>query len=380
MGLAALVLAPDRIGFATNLLASFLVVPYILFSPFFGWMADRFSKTRVLGAALLFQGGVAVLVVAAVALRRFDLALAGFFLFGIQTAWFSPAKQGILKELVGEAKLNAAVGWMEGLTIVGILAGSFVGGVLLDALTRRTGDAWTGGAAALGLLALGCGAAWLLFRGVPVLPARSAEPFRPSLFWVHFHDLRHLARQPALFGVSAGIAWFYGLGGLLYLIVVQAGRQAHPGVGAASYSGGVLALLGCGIIGGAALYARLSRDRISLRTVPWSAAGLAGALLLAAALPPAHPSFLFAFFLVGLAGGTFIIPLNAYLQDKAEDRERGRMIGAMNLLTNLTGIGAVAAHALMADRLGWGPGAQLAVLAATAALVLAVALRARRNG
>ena len=380
MGLANLVLPHDKVEGTAGLLAALLVLPFILFSPLFGWMADRFPKTRVLRWALLFQCAVAVALAAALALHSFAGATACFFLLALQAALFSPAKQGILKELVGSEHLNAAVGWMESLTIVAILAGGFGGGLLLDSLTRATGNPWTGAALGLSLLAVACVTSWIVFRPVPSLATHTNEPFRLSLLTEHVGGLRRLARNRSLLGAALGIAWFYGLGGLLYLLLLQVGRETHPGIGAASVAGWLLVLLGCGIIAGAALYARLSKKQITLHALPFSVAAMTAMFLILSALSPSGIGFQIVLVGLGLASGTFIIPLNAFLQDRAESGERGRIIGAANLLINTAGIIAVAVQFFFAAKLGWNPSKQCLALAASTAVVTLIAAACQPRG
>ena len=102
-----------------------LILPFVLFAPFAGWITDRFSKKKVISYSLLGQLlGLAVLGYAFVS-ESLELTMAGFFLLSVQSAFLSPAKKGILKELVGSNSLGKAVGFMEMLAMVGILGGAF---------------------------------------------------------------------------------------------------------------------------------------------------------------------------------------------------------------------------------------------------------------
>ena len=380
IGLAGLVLPSQRVEGEVGLLAVLLVLPFVLFAPLFGWLADRFPKTTVLRGALWIQTIVAAGLTMALAYRSLPAAAGCFFLLALQAALFSPAKQGILKEWVGSAGLNRAVGAMEALTIVAILAGGFGGGLLLDNLVRITGNPWHGAAEATSLLTVACILSALFFRGVPTSAIHSADPFRVSLLWEHFRDLRRMREQRSLLGAAGGIAWFYGLGGLLYLLLIQVGRETHPGLGAASHAGWLLVLLGGGIIAGALLYGMLSKGKISIGGVPFSALGMTGVLVLLGLVPLDGILFQSGLFALGVIGGTFIIPLNAFLQDRAEDRERGRMIAASNLLTNLMGIGAVGAQVLLAETFHIKPSGQMLGLALSGALVAGIAFLCQPRG
>ena len=95
-----------------------LILPFVIFAPFAGWVSDRFSKKKVIKYSLFGQLLGLGILGAALYSQNLEFALAGFFVLSIQSAFFSPAKKGILKELVGTNKLGKAVGYMEMLAMV----------------------------------------------------------------------------------------------------------------------------------------------------------------------------------------------------------------------------------------------------------------------
>ena len=111
-----------------------LILPFVVFAPFAGWVADRFSKKKVIVFSLFGQLLGLSLLAGALYAENLQYSLAGFFLLSIQSAFLSPAKKGILKELVGTSRLGKAVGYMEMLAMVGILGGAFVGAIAFDHL------------------------------------------------------------------------------------------------------------------------------------------------------------------------------------------------------------------------------------------------------
>jgi len=116
-----------------------LIVPFVLFAPIAGWVTDRFSKKKVIVTALLGQLlGLGVLGIA-LYWQSLEFSLAGFFILSVQSAFFSPAKKGILKELIGTQRLAKAVGFMEMLAMVGILGGAFAGAVVFDQMVENRG-------------------------------------------------------------------------------------------------------------------------------------------------------------------------------------------------------------------------------------------------
>ena len=107
-------------------LQAVFVLPFVLLAPFVGVFADSLPKGRVmmLGNGLKLIGAASLV---------FDLyPLWGYALVGMGAAIYSPAKYGILSQLVSPERLVKANAWMEGSTLVAILLGVVVGGLLAD--------------------------------------------------------------------------------------------------------------------------------------------------------------------------------------------------------------------------------------------------------
>ena len=110
----------------TPMLKLFFVFSYVALAAFVGAFADSFPKARVMfitntikigGCMMMFLGAHPLLAYAVV---------------GFGAAAYSPAKYGIVTELLPPEKLVVANGWIEGLTVTSIIAGFLIGGVLID--------------------------------------------------------------------------------------------------------------------------------------------------------------------------------------------------------------------------------------------------------
>ena len=105
--------------------ASFLVA-FVLLAPWVGRIADGRPKPRVLfGANFIKALGVGMLFLQVEPLLAYAV-------IGLGAAAYSPAKYGILPEMVGEGTLVKANGWVEGSTILAILSGTVVGAALSE--------------------------------------------------------------------------------------------------------------------------------------------------------------------------------------------------------------------------------------------------------
>jgi LPLT family lysophospholipid transporter-like MFS transporter len=188
----------------TPMLQEAFVVAFIFLAPFVGPFADAWPKGRVMlvSNAIKFAGATAMLL----GLHP----LIAYGLVGVGAAAYSPAKYGILSELVSAEKLVKANGMMEGSTIVAILLGAVLGGKLADASVTTALTA----ICACYLLATAANAL------IPRLPvAHRLEHFSPTIivkdFWQALSTL--FANKDARFSLL-GTSVFWGSGSTLRLL------------------------------------------------------------------------------------------------------------------------------------------------------------------
>jgi acyl-[acyl-carrier-protein]-phospholipid O-acyltransferase/long-chain-fatty-acid--[acyl-carrier-protein] ligase len=363
------ILDPDDVGVVISLLPVLLITPFIALSPLAGWMCDRYSKKRMLQASLLLQAGTMLALTLSLRLHHIWLVLAFFFLFAVQATLFSPAKRGILKELVGSERLPRAVGWMEMLTVTAILLGSFAGGKLFDFRTARLGDPWTAAIQVGWILTTLSVVALVVLQAVEKTPPAGAEPYHAGLWVRQAGSLRELWQSRPLFRSALGIIYFWFMGAVVYLTLLQAGRELHGGgVGSVTATSIMLILLGLGTVAGNLTAGYGSRRGVELGMVPIGCLGMMLGLVIAGTAPLAGPLYGSSLVLLGLSGGIFLVPLFSYLQDTAGDYRRGRMLAAVNVLD---GLGAIVASGFYAGMsLGLGLTAQQQLLALLVPTVL----------
>lgn len=123
IALLAEINAPD---WMTPMLRQVFVISYIFLAAFVGAFADAIPKGRV----MLITNTIKIVGCASVLIGVHPLL--AYFIVGFGAAAYSPAKYGILAELLPPEKLVMANGWMEGLTVISIILGTVVGGVLIN--------------------------------------------------------------------------------------------------------------------------------------------------------------------------------------------------------------------------------------------------------
>lgn len=364
------IVSGDQGVLLVSLMAALLVLPFILFAPVAGWLTDRLPKRSLLNGLLLLQVVIVIGIGVCLYTRNLTGAVVGFGLLALQSCLFSPAKQGILKELVGEKRLSVAVGWMEMLGISAILAGSLGGAWLFDRLTTGSGgDPWSGALWTIGILGVSAVVAVALFQPLARTRSVSNDPFRVSLLWQHFTHVSQLWKERPLRLAALGNAYFYALGGTFYMILIELGRTLHGGeTGSATEAGILFALLGAGVAAGSLTAAGVSRKRIELGLIPIGSLAMLVALLLVGLTDSGSTAFRASIGALGFASGLFIVPINAFLQARARNEKRGRVIAANNLLTNLAGVGAVILQYILSQHLGLSVSQQFLVLVLPALL------------
>jgi len=123
IALLAQMSAPD---WQVPVLQQFFVLSYILLATFVGAFADSRPKGRVMFISNAVKIAGCALMLAGVH------PLAAYAAVGLGAAMYSPAKYGILTELLPAHQLVLANGWMEGLTVVANVLGAILGGVLIS--------------------------------------------------------------------------------------------------------------------------------------------------------------------------------------------------------------------------------------------------------
>ncbi|NNM28778.1 MAG: MFS transporter, partial [Akkermansiaceae bacterium] len=348
------------------LLAGLIVTPFILFAPIAGWVSDRFSKQRVIQFFAWFQMVVLSIILLAMWLRIFPLAVGGFFLLAVQSTFLSPAKLGIIKELLGSRRLAFASGMMEMFTILAILGGTILMGFWFDGRLALSGSGWQAGFVPVIALTVAATSAIVAAHLIERTPRQGRETWRWTIPLRHFEQLAEVLRERPLRLSALGVAYFWTFGGVVQLISVQISRELYGGEGSgfATALAWMMMAAGGGIAVGSVMASLLSKRHIELGLIP---VGGIIMTLATACLAVADPETMF--FFASLAGAGFgsaffLVPVNAFLQDTCKPERRGSVLAGSNLLNCFFGMLAVGAQLGMKS-LGLSTKMQFLVMAVT---------------
>lgn len=280
------------------LLLQFFVISYIILAPFVGGIADAYPKGRVMfySNAIKFIGSLSMLLGMQ--------PLYAYAIVGVGAAAYSPAKYGILTELLPPKELVMANGWMEGSTVFAIILGSIIGGALaqfdpLVAIIIITG---------LYLLAA------IFNRYIPALPVDHKLPKKNPLYMIKdfWHAFKVLWKDPEGQLSLAVTTLFWGAGASLRLIVIAwAGYALQFNL---EESTRLTAMVAFGIAIGSVIAARYISLKDSVKVLP--AGILMGGFVMTMTIIHDWQIAALIFLFIGALCGFFIVPLNALLQHR----------------------------------------------------------------
>ncbi|GBL46192.1 putative efflux protein [Sulfuriferula multivorans] len=327
----ALLKSQQAAAWQTPLLQEAFVLAFILLAPFVGPFADYIPKGRamllanamkLIGAAMMLSGAHPLLA---------------YSLVGIGAAAYSPAKYGILRDLVSADKLVKANSLIEGSTIVAILLGAVLGGMLAD---------WS----VLGALTSVVGVYLLAALSNLLIPRLPAEhpltQLSPVVLVKDFaRALRTLIRNRDARFSLLGTSIFWGAGSTLrFLLVawVPVALLITDNTVPATLSG----VVAIGIAFGAAAAARFVNLSNVNRALP---AGIAiGLLIMVFAHVTSMPTTIAMLVLIGACGGFYVVPLNALLQERGHETVgAGHAIAVQNFFENLTMLLMIGVYVLL---------------------------------
>lgn len=326
-----------------NLAAALFVLPFFLFSPLAGQLADKYEKSLIIRRVKLAEIVIMGLGVLAFIYSSLWGLLAVLFAMGTQSTFFGPIKYSILPQHLRPDELVAGNAQVEMATFVAILLGTLFGTLLAGVENSLP---WIG--SALMVVAV---VGWLAGCQVPV-----AEPHARNLKidWNPAREMLELVKlareKRAVWHAILGISWFWLLG-LAYLtqtpnFVVEV---LHGDVT-------VIALLLCGFtvgIGiGSLLCDRMSGQRVEIGLVPFGSIGLSifGIDLYFATagfVAQGETGFweflsasgglriLLDLVMLGMFGGFYIVPLQALIQARTAVEKRARVIACNNIFNSL---------------------------------------------
>ena len=361
--IAAIAMLIDLHGPAwmTPLLKFFFTVSYVVLAAFVGAFADSMPKGKVMfvtntvktvGCALMFFYDYFALL----GISSHVVVLTSYAVVGLGAAAYSPAKYGILTEMLPPRQLVVANGWIEGLTVASIILGTMLGGALISPkisaqllsidLPRLETGIDTAAEAAILVISLFYLIAAAFNLRIPDTGARYHQQSRNPVVMIRdFAQCFTTLWRDKLGQISLAVTTlFWGAGATLQFIVL---RWAEHSLGMPLSQGAILqGIVAFGVALGAVLAGRLVPLKKSLHVLPVGVA--MGFAVMALIFVTWLPLVYFLLILVGALAGFFVVPMNALLQHRGHVLlSAGHSIAVQNFNENLNILLMLALYALM---------------------------------
>jgi MFS family permease len=322
---------------AISLMPILFYSPWAIFCTVAGHLADKYPKRNTLIAWKVVEVLVAGVAVLGFSLGRTPggdvtgpaLVLGCVFLMGVHSAFFVPAKYGVMPEILPPHLLSKGNGLLESLSFLAVILGTVCGGVLSYLfLGREVYVGWV----LFGLAVVGAAASFL------IRPMPAANPHRKlpaNIYGPIVASLKTLLSTKPLRVALMGIAFFTFVVAFMRAAVYMLGESQNPRWDELKTSV-IVGTVALGIGLGSPLAGLLSGRRVELRLVLVGAVGMILALACAAALLQNTAVLVTCTVCVGFFTGFYIVPLFTLLQHKAPKTSKGEMIATSNFV-NVTG-------------------------------------------
>lgn len=331
---------------------------YVLLAAFVGAIADSFPKGRVMFStnALKVAGCLLMFFYAAFGLTasgQIYLVCVAYALVGIGAAAYSPAKYGIVTEMLPPLQLVKGNSWIEGLTVLSIILGTVLGGALVSPKV----SSWllehpvinqfvqTPAEAAIFIIAFVYAAAAACNLLIPNTHIKyPTQQKNPAKLIKSFGGYVKVLWQDKLGQISLAVTTlFWGAGATLQLIVIEWGKS-HLGyrLDQASILMGVAAL---GTIVGSVFAGRVPLKK-ALSVLPVGV--LMGFVVLMMPFVSATWTVYSLLLIIGGLSGYFVVPMNALLQHRGHVLlSAGHSIAVQNFNEQINILLMVAMYTLM---------------------------------
>jgi len=339
----------------TNLAAGLFILPFFLFSPIAGQIADKLEKSQLIRWVKGLEVIIMALAAAAILLNNIWMMMALLFLMGLQSAIFGPVKFALLPQQLKDEELVGGNALVEMGTFLAILTGTITAGIFFD---FEQGKYWIAGAviafAVLGLLSS---------QFIPHAPAND-----PSLKinWNPFTELVNTIKQArkdrSVYLSIIAISWFWFIGAS-YLTQFPNFARDYLG-GSTQVVTLLLTLFSLGVAIGSLLCEKLSGHKIELGIVPIGSLGMSifgidlyfsvnsiqvvnDMSAIAFIQQADNWRLMFDIAMVSAFGGLFVVPLQALIQHRSEEKNRAQIIAANNVLNAIFMVASAAIGILL---------------------------------
>ncbi len=308
-----------------SLAGAFFVIPFLLFSSGSGVMADKIRKNKIIVWTKVMEVGIMSASVLAVYIESPFFSYFLLFLMGTQSAIFGPSKYGIIPELVAKDYVSQANGSITSMTYLAIIIGS-PGASFITQITNRNFYIATSICVVIALIGLATS------LGIAKTdPGKSSKKINPFFLYEIYQSLALSVKRHFLFPAILAVAFFLFIGAYIQLNIIPFSMES---LNLSEIEGGYLfSATAVGIAIGAKLAGKLSKAKVELGLASLSGFVIVILFFLISLLSTQLISVIVLLILLGIFGGMFLIPMEAFLQVASPHKRRGQIIAASNFLS-----------------------------------------------
>jgi 1-acyl-sn-glycerol-3-phosphate acyltransferase len=324
----------------TNLAAGLFILPFFLFSPIAGQIADKLEKSQLIRWVKGLEVIIMSLAATAILMGNIWMMMVLLFLMGLQSAIFGPVKFALLPQQLNDEELVGGNALVEMGTFLAILIGTITAGIFFD---FEQGQYWiAGGVVVFAILG---------FLSSQYIPNAAANDPQLKINWNPFTEMVNTLKQArenrSVYLSIMAISWFWFIGAS-YLTQFPNFARDYLG-GSTQVVTLLLTLFSLGVAIGSLLCEKLSGHKIELGIVPIGSIGMSvfgidlyfavtgiqvvdGMSAMAFIQQVDNWRLMFDIAMVSAFGGLFVVPLQALIQHRSEEKNRAQIIAANNML------------------------------------------------
>ncbi len=332
---------------AMGVTAGALVLPYILCSPLADRLTAVWAKRRIVRIAKWAELPIMAVAITGFALKSPWLVVGAVLLMGLQSSLYSPAKYALIRDIGGEGRISTGMGGMEGVSFLGVLAGTVAGAVFADLEVRY--PEWN--------LSCICFVAFATLGLAASYTIRAKEELNRALHAIN--PIRYIRRAYRMAGRYDGLnaviltlSVFWWGAAMLQMGLLVYGKAENGLNLSATETGALLCAAAVGIVAGQIIAGFVDKRRFLLGATLLTG-WIAAALLLVLYFVPMPPvAFGIVLGLLAFDLGFFKLPLDAEIQKVVKGPKLNTMLAYFNQVSFLFMLAASGCYALVSWAFG----------------------------
>lgn len=319
-----------------------ILLPFVMLITPAGFLSDKYQKPKIMRISAWLAVGLTLMITYFYYQGFYISAFGMTLLLAVQSAIYSPAKYGLIKQLAGDKDLTRANAVVQAVTIIAILSGIFIFSILfenyLQDFTFKTETDILQRIAPVGWILVACSVLELGFTYLlPDFKAGDASKKFKITTYIKgqylFDNIKAIFKNKVILASVLGLGGFWAISQVT-LATFPAFAKQHLEIEDTVVVQGVLACAGIGIFVGSIIVSQLSKNKIEKGLIPVGALGVSLSLL---TIPHLTNIYWLAglFIMLGVFGSFFIIPLNTLIQHHAPTADMATILAGNNWLQNV---------------------------------------------